>query len=104
MYIAVATPLSRIPASISATRSQTDSGTSSRASVASAASPTTTAFETVPRPGFSRSGIHSSSTSRLNRMTACPRVIGTCRMNPEWSTSHGASPSSPRTISARLAP
>ena len=58
----------------------------------------------VPMPGCSRSGIHSSSTTKLISTTAWPSVIGTCRIRPEWSTSHGARPTLPRTIMARLTP
>ena len=55
-------------------------------------------------PGFSRSGIQNTSTTKLNRMTAWPRVIGTCSMKPECSTSQGARPRSPRTIRANDTP
>ena len=58
----------------------------------------------VPRPGTSRSGIQSSSTTKLNTTTAWPRVIGTWRTKPECSTSHGASPTAPRTIIASESP
>ena len=58
----------------------------------------------VPRPGISRSGIQSTSTTKLKSTTAWPRVIGTWRMKPECRTSHGASPSAPRTIIASETP
>ncbi|KRE94773.1 hypothetical protein ASG76_10300 [Nocardioides sp. Soil774] len=58
----------------------------------------------VPRPGTSRSGIHSSSTTKLNSTTALPSVIGTWRTTPECSTSHGARPRAPRTIMASETP
>ncbi len=55
-------------------------------------------------PGISLSGIQKISTTKLKTMTAWPRVIGTCRMKPECSTSHGARPRSPRTINPSEAP
>ena len=58
----------------------------------------------VPRPGISRSGIQSSSTTKLKSTTACPSDIGTWRTKPECSTSHGASPRAPRTIIASETP
>ena len=54
--------------------------------------------------GLLRSGIHSSRTTKLISTTAWPSVIGRCWIRPEWSTSHGARPTLPRTISARLTP
>ena len=66
-----------MPPSISAIRSASASGRSSSASVASAENPTTSALEMVPSPGFSRSGIQSSSTTKLISTTAWPSVIGT---------------------------
>ena len=50
----------------------------------------TIALEMVPSPGISRSGIQSSSTTKLTITSASPSVIGRCSASPECSTSHGA--------------
>ena len=63
-------PSSSTAATISTPRTARVSGRSSTASVASAASPITIALEIVPSPGTSRSGIHSTITSTLVRMSA----------------------------------
>ena len=89
---------------MSAIRAPIASGWASRARVASAESPTTIALLIVPSPGISRSGIHRTSTTKLNSTTAWPSDIGTCRTKPECRTSHGASPSAPRTIMASETP
>ena len=60
------------------------------ARVASAESPTTNALAIVPMPGLSRSGIQSSSTTKLITITAWPIVIGTC-----WSDRSAARPRAP---------
>jgi hypothetical protein len=100
----VAKPQSAMPPSIRPSRRATGPGWSSSHRVASQENPTTRAFEIVPMPGISFSGIQSTSTTKLITTTAWPSVIGTCRIRPEWSTSQGARPRSPRTIIARLTP
>ena len=104
MYIAVASPHSATPPTVSATRAASASGRSSSHSVPSAAKPTTNALEIVPMPGVSRSGIQKTRTTKLITTTAWPSVIGTCWIRPECRTSQGASPRSPRTIIASEAP
>ena len=58
----------------------------------------------MPSPGSSRSGIQSSSTTRLITITAVPMLIGRCAAMPWWSTSHGALPSVARIIIASVTP
>ena len=73
MYIAPATPLPTIATSIDGhapAPGPAMSGTT--ASVASIASPMTTALSTVPSPGHWRSGIHSSSTTNDTTMLISP--------------------------------
>ena len=62
--------------------------------------PITIAFEIVPTPGISRSGIQASITTKLTSTSAWPMSIGNHFVRPECSTSHGARPRSERTISA----
>ena len=61
---------------MSAIRAASASGWSSSHRVASAAEPTSSALRIVPMPGISRSGIQTSSTTKLSTMTAWPSVIG----------------------------
>ena len=101
MYIAVASPQSTTPPTVSTPAEPQRVGLiQDRTGRASADSPITIALEMVPMPGISRSGIHSSSTTKLTMTSASPSVIGRCVARPECRTSHGASPRSPRTISA----
>ena len=67
-------------------------------------SPTANEFAIVPRPGSSRSGIQSSSTTRLITMTAVPMLIGRWMAMPWCSTSHGALPRVARIIIASVKP
>ena len=104
MYIALATPLSSTPRAISVIRAPHPSPDASIQRVTSAATPTSSALATVPRPGDWRSGIHSRSTTTETAMMMVPRLRGMCRAMPWWSTSHGMLPSTPRTMSAIEAP
>ena len=90
MYIAVASPQTTTPPTVSTPRSHIASGWSRTARNTSAETPMTTAFEMVPMPGTSRSGIQSTITRKLTITRASPSVIGRCRARPECSTSHGA--------------
>ena len=66
--------------------------------------PMTIALLTVPTPGRSRSGIHSSSTARPTRIDHVPIGIPVCRESPWCSTSHGTRPYPPSTSSDELIP
>ncbi|RNL65186.1 hypothetical protein EFK50_04265 [Nocardioides marmoriginsengisoli] len=104
MYSAVATPLSRTPASSITIRTTYESGVLSRLSATSAERPTRNAFAIVPRPGSSLIGIQRSSTTRLITITASPIESGRCFAMPWCRTSHGAFPIAARRIIARVKP
>ena len=72
MYIAPATPLPTMASSMTAIRQPRPSMSGTTASVASIATPMTTALSTVPRPGHWRSGIQSSSTTNDTTMLIAP--------------------------------
>ena len=72
MYIAPATPLPAMASSMTAIRQPRPSMAGTTASVASMATPMTTALSTVPRPGHWRSGIQSSSTTNDTTMLIAP--------------------------------
>ena len=64
----------------------------------------TSTLLTVPRPGRSRSGIHSSSTTIPVRIVTMPNEMPVESETPWCSTSHGMLPSSERTTIAMLTP
>ena len=70
----------------------------------SAAGPTSSAFMIVPKPGFWRIGIHRSNTMPLVITVIRPKLSPVCFAMPCVSTSHGATPSSPRTMRAMPMP
>ena len=73
MYIAPAIPLPTIASEHDERRASPAPGSSgTTASVASIATPMTTALSTVPSPGHCRSGIHSSSTTNDTTMLISP--------------------------------
>jgi hypothetical protein len=51
-----------------------------------------TIFERVPKPGFSRNGIHNSKTTVLIPKVDHPIVISRCFEIPWANTDHGAFP------------
>ena len=72
MYIAPATPLPTMASSITVIRQGRPSISGTTASVPSMATPMTTAFSTVPKPGHWRSGIQSSRTTNDTTMLIAP--------------------------------
>ena len=64
------------------------------------AMPITMALAIVPNPGICRNGIHSRRTATAVTITTPPKVSGNRLATPKWKTSHGSSPSVPRTIIA----
>lgn len=104
MYRPVASPLRTTPPAISAIRAHSACVAGSTASVASMARPTAKTFETVPRPGRCRSGIHSSSTTTPTAIVTSPMVRPDRLASPWWSTPHGSMPRPAETSSAELTP
>jgi hypothetical protein len=92
MYMAVATPHSRMPPTRNAIRTHNADGVGSAAIDRSRPTPITTTLEMVPIPGRWRSGIHSSSTTTLAMMRAVPTDSPVRRARPWWNTSHGMLP------------
>ncbi|OSY54234.1 hypothetical protein BG846_00089 [Streptomyces fradiae ATCC 10745 = DSM 40063] len=68
------------------------------------AAPISRTFATVPRPGFWRSGIHSSRTTPPMIVTTVPIDRPVSFDRPWWRTFHGSRPRPLRTSSAELAP
>ncbi len=100
MYMPVASPLSATAATSATRRSASVCGDGSMASEASAVTPISITFETVPKPGHWRSGIQASSRTTPTTTMTVPMLAPVARARPWCSTFHGLSPRSARTISA----
>ena len=92
MYMPVATPESTRPVTQQARRTAVPCTSGTSQSTMSIVPPITIAFETVPMPGRSRSGIQSSSTTSPTRIDHVPIGMPVCSSSPWCSTSHGTSP------------
>ncbi len=92
MYIAVP----RENATVPTTRDPTWNASCSKEGIhprpTSTKVPTSRAFTTVPIPGRSRSGIHSSSTSSETATTTAPNGTPNTRASPWWKTSQPGRP------------
>ncbi len=104
MYRPVATALSSTPERNTAQRSQSACGTGMPPRIRSTVEPITTTLATVPRPGRWRSGIHSSSTNTLARISTVPTGMPVRPAIPVWKTSQGSTPTAGASISASLTP
>src|SRR5438270_2251735 len=104
MYAPVATPLRNTPTTRHTIRSASSCGCERCASTTSIVPPMKITLLTVPIPGRSRSGIHSSRTNSPTRMLHVPSARLECFARPWWRTSHGLSPRPESTSSEALNP
>ena len=104
MYSAEPIPKANTPATISAIFRARSSGSGRWGRTTLTVPPMSTALRIVPRPGRTRSGIHSRSRAKPTMMITLPTPIPVWRLMPLCSTSHGAKPMSAATISATPVP
>jgi len=104
MYIAVPSENATVPTSNAPTWNTRSSKTGIHPSPTLTNIPTSRAFTTVPIPGRSRNGIHSSRTSSDTPTTTDPNDSPSTRDSPWWKTSHPGSPRFACTSAATLIP
>jgi hypothetical protein len=90
-------PLSTIPDTSRMIRTANESWSGTTAIVRSMKTPTRIAFDTVPKPGRCRSGIHSRRMRNDAAIATTPTEMGmpiapSRRAAPSWRTSHGKLP------------
>ena len=85
-------------------RTHSDSSSGTSHSPSCALGPMSSTLSTVPTPGRWRIGIQNSSTTTPMRFVTSPNGIPVTRDTPCESTSHGATPTAARIISASPSP